>query len=100
MTPKSYHYGGNQGQHIYHEPTHLYHENASMMKGGFILINDAKKYYEDVIRFVMSVLKMVSTNHLQSGESDGMNSSFFPSWPYEMMEKMQQCEAKRMKNGK
>lgn len=70
-------YGGHQGQIIYQEPEHLLYENA-YLDDGKIHIKNARQYYEDVISFVSTVLKTISSNHMQSGNDYGA-SAFFPS---------------------
>ncbi len=69
-------YGGCQGQIIYHEPEYLIYENA-YLDDGKIHIKNARQYYEDVISFVLKVLEMISSNHMQSG-NDYDASDFFP----------------------
>ena len=69
-------YGGQKGQKRYHEPEHLYYENA-YLEDGKIHIKDAWQYYEDVITFVLRVLQTVSSNHMQSG-MDYDAKGFFP----------------------
>ena len=78
-------YGGRQGQIIYHEPKHLIYENA-YLDDGKIHIKNARQYYEDVISFVLKVLKMISSNHMQSG-NDYDASDFFPSMTDSQIEK-------------
>lgn len=61
----------------YHEPDHLVYENAYIGEDGNIHIKNAKKYYEDVIRFVMKVLGEITKNHMQSGNCYNA-TDFFP----------------------
>lgn len=53
----------HQGQDSYHEPEHIFYENAYIGEDKNIHIKDANKYYEDVIRFVQLVLRETSKNH-------------------------------------
>ncbi len=83
--PYGMHFGGHQGQIDYHEPDHLLYENAYLDDGG-IHIKNARQYYEDVISFVLKVLQMITSNHMQSGDYGGAND-FFPSMTDAQIEK-------------
>lgn len=72
-----YYSGGRRGERSYHEPEHLVYKNAYIGEDGNIHIKNAKKYYEDVTRFVMNVLGEIAKNHMQSGNSYNA-SEFFP----------------------
>ena len=77
-------YGGHIGQEKYNEPEHLIYENA-YLEGDTIKIKDARKYYEDVISFLLKVLQMISSNHMQSGNNWDARE-FFPSMTDAQME--------------
>lgn len=79
--------------HTYHEPEHLVYENAYIGEDGNIHIQNAKKYYEDVTRFVMYVLDEIAKNHMQSGNSYHA-SDFFPYSTDQQIEK-DRIEAER-----
>jgi hypothetical protein len=92
--------GGAKGVQIYHEPEHLVYENAYIGEDKKIHIKNAKKYYEDVIRFVMNVLGEIAKNHMQSGI--GYNADeFFPHATDQEIEKRRiEAEKKRINTSK
>ena len=77
----------------YREPEHLVYENAYIGEDGNIHIKDARKYYEDVTRFVMNVLGEIAKNHMQSGNSYNARE-FFPHSTDQQIEK-NRIEAER-----
>lgn len=81
---------------IYREPDHLVYENAYIGEDGNIHIKNAKKYYEDVTRFVMNVLGEIAKNHMQSGNSYNA-SEFFPYSTDQQIEK-DRIEAERKRD--
>lgn len=80
----------------YREPEHLVYENAYIGEDGNIHIKNAKKYYDDVIRFVMNVLGEIAKNHMQSGTSYNARE-FFPYSTDQQIEKNRiEAERKRV----
>lgn len=80
----------------YREPEHLVYENAYIGEDGNIHIKNAKKYYDDVIRFVMNVLGEIAKNHMQSGNSYNARE-FFPYSTDQQIEKNRiEAERKRV----
>jgi len=73
----NYYWGGRKGEKLYDEPDHLVYGNSYIGEDGNIHIKNAKKYYEDVTRFVMKVLGEIAKNHMQSGNSFNARE-FFP----------------------
>lgn len=84
--------GGRQGEVMFHEPEHIVYENAYIGEDEKIHITNAKKYYEDVIRFVQDVLRAVAKNHLQSG-MDYEAREFFPYKTDAQMEELKRRRA-------
>lgn len=80
--------GGRQGQKIYNDKKHIVYKNAYIGEDQRIHINDAYQYYEDVVSFVMQVLREISRNHYQSGNSYNA-SDFFPQHTDAEIQKIQ-----------
>ncbi len=89
----NYYHGGSKGEKVYNEPEHLVYENAYIGEDGNIHIKNAKKYYEDVTRFVMNVLGEIAKKHMQSGNSYSARE-FFPYSTDQQIEK-NRIEAER-----
>lgn len=79
-------YSGARGEHRYHEPEHLVYKNAYIGDDGEIHIKNARQYYEDVIIFLQIVLREISKNHYQSGNSYEARE-FFPTMTDAEMER-------------
>lgn len=77
LTSNYFYLGGRKGEKDYNEPEHLVYSNAYIGDDGKIHIKNAKRYYEDVIIFVMNVLGEIAKNHMQSGNSYDARE-FFP----------------------
>ena len=77
LTNRYMNYCGRNIEYRYNEPDHLVYRNA-YLKGNEIHIKNAYQYYEDVIWFMMNVLREISKNHYQSSNY-GFSYNFFPS---------------------
>lgn len=86
LSPEWQYSGGRQGQTTYNDKEHIVYKNAYIGEDKHIHIKDAYQYYEDVVSFVRQVLREISRNHYQSGNSYNA-SDFFPPNTDAAMEK-------------
>ena len=76
LAPANWHWAGHQGQKEYDDDNHLIYRYAHL-DNKHIHIEKAWQYYEDVVSFMLNILQMISSNHIQSG-ADYYASDFFP----------------------
>ena len=87
-------FGKWKARHI-QEPDHLVYENAYLDEQGKIHIKNAKKYYNDVVNFMIDLLRQISANHLPSADY-GDGEDFFPSrTDAEIIEDRKKAELRR-----